>query len=120
MASFPPHNFSWVDPGKLAGLAWPRMPCEYRYMWDNGIRHLVCLCERKPPHHDSCPGLQLHHIKIEDFTPPSQTQIDRFLSVVEDANARGEVESHRQVLMSNVMSHGLWQHQGLFGISGFC
>ncbi|XP_013883670.1 dual specificity protein phosphatase 23 [Austrofundulus limnaeus] len=90
MASSPPHNFSWVDPGKLAGLACPRMPCEYRYLWDNGIRQLVCLCERKPPHHDSCPGLQLHHIKIQDFTPPSQSQMDRFLSVVEEANVRGE------------------------------
>lgn len=90
MASFAPHNFSWVEPGKLAGLAMPRMPCEYRYMVDNGIKHLVCLCERKPPNHDSCPELQLHHIKIVDFTPPSPNQIDRFLSIVEETNSKGE------------------------------
>lgn len=90
MASAPPHNFSWVEPGKLAGLAMPRMPCEYRYLLDNGIKHLVCLCERKPPNHDTCPELQLHHIKIADFTPPSPNQIDRFLSVVEEANSKGE------------------------------
>lgn len=93
MASFAPHNFSWVEPGKLAGLAMPRMPCEYRYMVDNGIKHLVCLCERKPPNHDSCPELELHHIKIADFTPPSSNQIDRFLSIVEEANSKGEVRS---------------------------
>lgn len=93
MASFAPHNFSWVEPGKLAGLAMPRMPCEYRYMVDNGIKHLVCLCERKPPNHDSCPELQLHHIKIVDFTPPSPNQIDRFLSIVEEGNSKGEVRS---------------------------
>lgn len=91
MASAPPHNFSWVEPGKVAGLAMPRMPCEYRYLLDNGIKHLVCLCERKPPNHDTCPELQLHHIKIADFTPPSPNQIDRFLSVVEEANSKGEV-----------------------------
>nr|XP_015824954.2 dual specificity protein phosphatase 23b [Nothobranchius furzeri]XP_015824955.2 dual specificity protein phosphatase 23b [Nothobranchius furzeri] len=90
MASSPPHNFSWVEPGKLAGLARPSMPCEYRYLLDNGIKHLVCLCERKPPQHDSCPELKLHHIKIADFTPPSPTQIDTFLSIAEDANSKGE------------------------------
>ncbi|KAK9534038.1 hypothetical protein VZT92_009113 [Zoarces viviparus] len=90
MASTPPHNFSWVNPDKLAGLALPRMPSEYQYLLDNGIKHLVCLCERKPPCYDSCPELQLHHIKIVDFTPPSPSQIDRFLSIVEEANSKGE------------------------------
>lgn len=91
MASSAPHNFSWVEPGKLAGLALPRMTCEYQYLLDNGIKHLVCLCERKPPYHDTCPELELHHIKITDFTPPSPSQIDRFLSLVEEANSKGEV-----------------------------
>lgn len=90
MSSSPPHNFSWVEQGKLAGLALPRMTCEYQYLLDNGIKHLVCLCERKPPYHDSCPELNLHHIKIADFTPPSPTQIDKFLSIVEEANSKGE------------------------------
>ncbi|XP_023141283.1 dual specificity protein phosphatase 23b [Amphiprion ocellaris] len=90
MASFAPNNFSWVEPGKLAGLALPRMTCEYQYLLDNSIKHLVCLCERKPPYYDSCPDLQLHHIKIADFTAPSPSQIDRFLSIVEEANSKGE------------------------------
>ncbi|XP_068194685.1 dual specificity protein phosphatase 23-like [Antennarius striatus] len=90
MASTPPHNFSWVEPGKLAGMALPRMTSEYHYLLDKGIVHLVCLCERKPPYYDTCPELKLHHIKIPDFTPPSANQIDRFLSIVEEANAKGE------------------------------
>ncbi|XP_029982517.1 dual specificity protein phosphatase 23 [Sphaeramia orbicularis] len=90
MTSMAPHNFSWVDPGKVAGLAMPRMTYEYQYLLDNGIKHLVCLCERKPPYYDTCPDLNLHHIKIADFTPPSPSQIDRFLSLVEEANAKGE------------------------------
>lgn len=90
MASTPPHNFSWVVPNKLAGLALPRMTSEYQFLLDNGIKHLVCLCERKPPYHDSCPELHLHHIKIADFTPPSPSQIDRFLSIVDEANSKGE------------------------------
>ncbi|XP_056152269.1 dual specificity protein phosphatase 23-like [Lampris incognitus] len=90
MASAPPHNFSWVDPGKLAGLALPRMAAHYKYLLDNNIKHLVCLCERKPPYHDTCPDLTLHHIKIADFTPPSPHQIERFLGIVEEANSKDE------------------------------
>ena len=91
MASTSPRNFSWVEPGKLAGLALPRMTSEYQYLLDNGIQHLVCLCERKPPYWDTCPELKLHHINIVDFTPPSPSQIERFLSIVEEANSKGEV-----------------------------
>lgn len=94
MASSLPHNFSWVEQGKLAGLALPRMTSEYQYLLDNGIKHLVCLCERKPPHYDTCPQVKLHHIKIVDFTPPSPSQIEKFLSIVEEANSKGEVRSH--------------------------
>ncbi|XP_042357060.1 dual specificity protein phosphatase 23b isoform X1 [Plectropomus leopardus] len=90
MAFNAPHNFSWVEPNKLAGLALPRMTAEYQYLLDNGIKHLVCLCERKPPNHDTCPKLKLHHIKIPDFTAPSPSQIERFLSIVEEANSKGE------------------------------
>lgn len=95
MASTKPSNFSWVEHEKLAGLALPRMTSEYQYLLDNGIRHLVCLCERKPPHHDTCPDLKLHHIKIVDFTPPSPSQIERFLDIVEEANSKNEVSDRR-------------------------
>lgn len=91
MASTPPHNFSWVDPDKVAGLALPRRTSEYQYLLDHGVKHLVCLCERKPPGCDSVPQLRLHHIDIVDFSPPSPAQIDRFLSIVEEANSKGEV-----------------------------
>ena len=91
MSANAPSNFSWVDPGKVAALALPRMTAEYQYLLDNGIQHLVCLCERKPPNHDTCPQLQLHHIKIVDFTPPTAAQTDTFLSIVENSNSKGEV-----------------------------
>lgn len=97
MASTPPKNFSWVDPGKVAGLALPRMTAEYQYLLDQGIRHLVCLCECKPPNYDTCPTLQLHHIKISDFTPPSPSQIDKFLAIVDEANSKGEVQDFRDI-----------------------
>ncbi|KAG9347509.1 hypothetical protein JZ751_005077 [Albula glossodonta] len=90
MASACPPNFSWVEPKKLAGLALPCMSAHYQYLLDNGIKHLVSLCETKPPLYDTCPGMALHHIAIQDFHPPNLDQIRRFLAIVEDANSNGE------------------------------
>ncbi|KAJ8353337.1 hypothetical protein SKAU_G00209040 [Synaphobranchus kaupii] len=90
MAFTRPLNFSWVVPNKLAGLAIPRIPAHYQFLLDNGIQHLVCLCERRPPYYDSFPELKLHCVKIDDFCAPSMDQIKRFLSIVEEANSKGE------------------------------
>ncbi|XP_042296959.1 dual specificity protein phosphatase 23 [Sceloporus undulatus] len=90
MASAVPPNFSWVAPGLLAGLAMPRLPAHYQYMYENGIRHLVSLTERSPPYHDTCPGIQVHRLRIADFCPPSHEQIQDFLQIVEDAGAKKE------------------------------
>lgn len=86
-----PPNFSWVLPGRLAGLALPRLPAHYQFLLDLGVRHLVSLTERGPPHADSCPGLTLHRLRIPDFCSPAPDQIDRFVKIVDEANARGEV-----------------------------
>ncbi|XP_077077424.1 dual specificity protein phosphatase 23a [Siphateles boraxobius] len=89
-ASATPPNFSWVRPQKLAGLACPSVTPHFKFLVENGIKHLVCLLESIPPKYEICPELTLHHISIVDFTPPSLAQILRFLSIVEEANAKGE------------------------------
>lgn len=91
-----PPNFSWVLPGRLAGLALPRLPAHYQFLLDLGVRHLVSLTERGPPHSDSCPDLTLHRLRIPDFCPPAPEQIDRFVQIVDEANARGEVSGRGQ------------------------
>lgn len=116
MASTPPHNFSWVEPGKLAGLAMPRMTSEYQYLLDNGIKHLVCLCERKPPYYNTCPELNLHHIKIADFTPPTPTQIEKFLAIVEDANSKGEVRRQLFKRLWLMEGYSCWHEQEVGGV----
>ncbi|KAG8509908.1 Dual specificity protein phosphatase 23 [Galemys pyrenaicus] len=88
-----PPNFSWVIPGRLAGLALPRLPEHYQFLREHSVRHLVSLTERKPPYSDSCPDLVLHHLRIPDFCPPSPEQIDRFVQMVDEASARGEVRN---------------------------
>ncbi|XP_041261488.1 dual specificity protein phosphatase 23 isoform X3 [Onychostruthus taczanowskii] len=93
MGSLEPPNFSWVVEGRLAGLAMPREPGHYRYLRERGVRHLVSLSERAPPHHGCCPQIQLHRLRVADFTPPSPEQIQSFLRIVQEANGRGE-EQH--------------------------
>ncbi|XP_058279753.1 dual specificity protein phosphatase 23 isoform X2 [Hirundo rustica] len=90
MGACEPPNFSWVVEGRLAGLAMPREPGHYRYLRERGVRHLVSLTERAPPHHGCCPQIQLHRLRVADFTPPSPEQIQSFLRIVEEANGRGE------------------------------
>uniref|UniRef100_A0A7N4P4H8 Dual specificity phosphatase 23 n=1 Tax=Sarcophilus harrisii TaxID=9305 RepID=A0A7N4P4H8_SARHA len=119
MGSQPP-NFSWVLPGRLAGLALPRIPAHYQFLWAQGVRHLVSLTERGPPYSDTCPGLRVHRIRVPDFCPPTPEQIDRFVRIVDEANARGEgrrgyictmasccVSAHRCSLLSQVPFLGL-------------
>ncbi|XP_049633431.1 dual specificity protein phosphatase 23 [Suncus etruscus] len=89
MSAQPP-NFSWVLPGRLAGLALPRLPAHYQFLRDCGVRHLVSLTERNPPHAGSCPDLTHHHLRIPDFSPPAPEQIDRFVQLVDEASGRGE------------------------------
>nr|XP_058933091.1 dual specificity protein phosphatase 23 isoform X3 [Kogia breviceps] len=93
-----PPNFSWVLPGRLAGLALPRLPAHYQFLLDQGVRHLVSLTERRPPHSDSCPSLTLHRLRIPDFCSPGPEQIDLFVKIVDEANARGELTQVRTSL----------------------
>uniref|UniRef100_A0A7N5JIJ7 Dual specificity phosphatase 23 n=1 Tax=Ailuropoda melanoleuca TaxID=9646 RepID=A0A7N5JIJ7_AILME len=100
-----PPNFSWVLPGRLAGLALPRLPAHYQFLLDQGVRHLVSLTERGPPHSDSCPGLTLHRLRIPDFCPPAPEQIDRFVRIVDEANARGEIHCGSSSWLTPSASH---------------
>ncbi|KAM6365123.1 LOW QUALITY PROTEIN: dual specificity protein phosphatase 23 [Pluvialis apricaria] len=90
MGASEPPNFSWVAEGRLAGLAMPREPGHYRFLLSQGVRHLVSLSERAPPHHGCCPAVRLHRLCVPDFTPPNARQIQSFLQLVEEANAHGE------------------------------
>ncbi|XP_030329910.1 dual specificity protein phosphatase 23 isoform X2 [Strigops habroptila] len=101
MGTSEPPNFSWVSVGRLAGLAMPRAPAHYEFLLRQGVRHLVSLTERDPPHHGACAGIRLHRLHVPDFTAPTPAQIRSFLRLVEVANARGEA-----VAVHCMLGHG--------------
>ncbi|XP_002737435.1 dual specificity protein phosphatase 23-like [Saccoglossus kowalevskii] len=89
MATKAPGNFSWVDKGKVAGLAFPHTAEHLHYIHEQGVHHLVTLTMNSPPM-DTCPMLKWHRIKMPDFTAPSMDQIYKYLKIVEESNAKGE------------------------------
>ncbi|XP_045640554.1 dual specificity protein phosphatase 23 isoform X1 [Ursus americanus] len=115
-----PPNFSWVLPGRLAGLALPRLPAHYQFLLDQGVRHLVSLTERGPPHSDSCPGLTLHRLRIPDFCPPGPEQIDRFVRIVDEANARGEIHRGSSSRLTCPVPHTCSEGAGITSIRPAC
>lgn len=111
MSAQPP-NFSWVLPGRLAGLALPRLPAHYQFLRDCGVRHLVSLTERNPPHAGSCPDLTHHHLRIPDFSPPAPEQIDRFVQLMDEASGRGEVRGADRGTMGGTGLQGCGERFG--------
>ncbi|KAJ8963286.1 hypothetical protein NQ318_018753 [Aromia moschata] len=73
----PPWNFSWVVPDELAGMAMPETKENLRYLWQQGIRHLVTLSpERVPPIGES--QLEWTLLPIEEFEAPTLNDMIAF------------------------------------------
>ena len=89
-----PDNFSFVIPGRLAGMARPgRGGDAFRDLAALpalGVGAVASLVEDAPdPIAMSAAGLVFIHIPVTDFTPPTQGQIDRFVKFVREQNAKG-------------------------------
>ena len=85
MAGAPP-NFSWVEEGKVAACGFPNDPEHFDYLKNSGIKHVVALVEMYPPRVQQYVkkfDMTFSVIQIKDFTPPTQTQIDEFLTILE-------------------------------------
>ncbi|NUO07976.1 MAG: dual specificity protein phosphatase family protein [Candidatus Brocadia sp.] len=79
-----PRNFSWVIQDEIAGMARP-MPvvADLEFLKDTGIEAIVSLTEL-PLHKTLIEefGFEYKHIPIADLTPPTQEQIEEFVSFV--------------------------------------
>jgi atypical dual specificity phosphatase len=86
-----PDQFSWLEPGRLAGTSAPGSLDQLRALVAEGVAHLVSLSpEYPPPKRKAVDGLTIHYIGIEDFEAPSMEQLFKFIKIREEAEGAGE------------------------------
>lgn len=80
-----PHNFSWVEEARLAGMAEPFGEEEFAWLRENGVQLMISLTEDPPPRkliNDA--GLLHVHEPIRDMTAPSQEQLEKILQAIKN------------------------------------
>lgn len=89
-----PYNFSYVIPGKLAGMAKPGsvddLATDLKQLLADGIGAVVSFTER--PLDEALVrehGMDYLHLPVPDFTPPTNRQIEKFVRYVKEHNDRG-------------------------------
>lgn len=88
------YNFSFVIPGKLAGMARPGVTfalfTELEKLKELGIGAIASLCEQPldTPVLEQL-GFEYLHLEIQDFTAPDIEQIRKFVEFVGECNKRG-------------------------------
>ena len=92
----PPYGFSWVVPGRIAGLAAPSSAEDLEWLRQNGIELLLTLTEDPLPKRwiDDA-GLMAVHIPVPDFEAPSPSQFNIAVgSITKAINAGMSVAVH--------------------------
>ena len=89
------YNFSWVVDGRLAGMGRPGttrdLQEDIQELAELGIAVLVSLTEEPTPQDDlAAQGIALLHLPVEDFTAPTQEQLDTFVAAAVASLARDE------------------------------
>lgn len=84
------HNFSWVAPDRLAGMAKPGVYAplddDLAALEAEGIRIVVTLTEDALPADDlALRGLEAVHLPVEDYTAPTQEQMLSYVALVGQA-----------------------------------
>src|SRR5438045_8513523 len=85
-----PNGFTWVDKPHLAAMARPSGVDALVWRRGPGIELLIALTEDRPRRdwvNDA--GLLMMHVPVEDMEAPTADQLDRCVSAIERANARG-------------------------------
>lgn len=87
-------GFSWIEEGQLAAMARPgrQRPLDedLAFLQSAGVSILVSLTEESVSKEALARyGIVGLHLPVEDFTPPTLEQMDRFLKQVEEARVEG-------------------------------
>lgn len=82
-----PEGFSWVEKPHLAAMARPSDLADFQWLREQGIQLVLSLTE-DPPRRDwiNEAGLFGMHVPVEDMHPPSQSQLDVCMRLIDKAN----------------------------------
>lgn len=86
-------SFNWIIPSKLAGHQAPSSEQDLRWLKERGILALVRMAEKHKAKVNAAQVKALKlidcHEPVDDFTAPSQVQIDRMVSFIADSIVQG-------------------------------
>ncbi len=86
-----PPNFSWLVPGKVAGMALPATPEDFAALAAMGVQTIITLTEWPlPADMLDAHGLTATHIPIPDYTAPSLAQVATAMTTIETSLAAGK------------------------------
>jgi len=80
-----PYNFSWLVPGKLAGMARPRSS-DAQWLRDQGVTAVLSLTERAAP---DLEGIESLHVAVQDMRAPTLDQLHRGVNYIDAVVAGG-------------------------------
>ena len=86
-----PKNFSWLEEGKIAALAFPDKSSDIRFLLQNGIGILVTLTREMKPCTRDFPQLSRVDISVDDYSTFSLQQVEQFIQVCQNALTNGQV-----------------------------
>jgi len=80
-----PARFSWLIDGKVAGSARPENETQFRWLWNEGLRAIVCLNMEHPLNDDQVQnhGFEYAFIPVGDFSAPTIEHILEFVNFVD-------------------------------------
>jgi hypothetical protein len=91
MDSSTPRNFSWLEDGKIAALAFPDKREDLEFLANQGIRYLVTLTKESKPRVEEVPALIGINICVDDYCTFTLEQVQQFISICEKALEKKEV-----------------------------
>lgn len=96
MCSTTPRNFSWLEDGKIAALAFPDKQEDLEFLANQGIRYLVTLTKELKPSMEDVPALIGVNICVDDYCTFTLDQVQQFIGICEKALEENQVR-HMQL-----------------------
>jgi atypical dual specificity phosphatase len=89
--SFKPARFSWLIKSKVAGCARPENETQLRWLWNKGLRAIVCLNMERPLNDEQVKNLGFGYVfvPVRDFSAPTIEDMVEFVNFVDRMLEKG-------------------------------